>query len=295
MTNLLLTGANGFVGGHLQNSLRERFQILPWTGQDTAGAPFPVSLTDATTFPDRAACGPVQQVIHAAALTKKANPDPTPPGQYQAVNVDGTRALLAWLDGHPLTHVLYLSTCDVYGSSTGEISEDTPPAPGEPYAASKLAGEDIARAYAARRGIPCAVARLGNVYGPGEGAYGKLIPVVLGNALAGRPIRLNGTGATRRDCVYVGDVSEALAWLAAHRLDGTFNIVRGRAESLATIARTAVNLAGSHSEIQLDATKPDGPDCTFAPSRLMAHGWQPRVELDAGLAMELQALRETAP
>jgi UDP-glucose 4-epimerase len=297
MNALLLTGADGFIGGHLLPAIRSSFRPTLWVGGETKYPPFRVcrvSLTETATYPDRGACDPIEQVIHAAALTKKSNPDATPPELYQAVNVDGTRALLAWLDAQPLAHLLYVSTCDVYGAPAGETSEATTPAPADPYAASKLTGEEVAREYAERRGIPWAVARLGNVYGPGEGAYGKLIPVVIGQALAGQPIRLHGAGATRRDCIYVGDVARALTWIAERRLAGVFNVVFGEADSLATIAKTVVRLAGSSSEIQFDASKPDGPDRTFAPSRLVETGWRPQVALADGLATEIEFQRKQA-
>jgi UDP-glucose 4-epimerase len=290
MSSLLLTGADGFIGGHLLPEIRASFRPTLWVGGVAEHPPFrvyKVSLNEPATYPDRGACEPIEQVIHAAALTKKSNPDPTPPERYQAVNVEGTRALLAWLDAHPLAHILYIGTCDVYGAPTGETSESTVPAPADPYAASKLAGEEVVRAYAERRGIPWAIARLGNVYGPDEGAYGKFIPVAIGQALSARPIRLHGTGATRRDCIYVGDVARALTWIARRRLVGVFNVVFGEATSLLTIAKTVVRLTGSSSEIQLDPTKPDGADRTFAPSRLVESGWRAQVSLADGLAAEI--------
>jgi UDP-glucose 4-epimerase len=298
MTSLLLTGADGFIGGHLLPELRACFRPTLWVGGPTDQPSLrvcQVSLNDPATYPDHGACEPIEQVIHAAALTKKANPDTTPSEHYQAVNVDGTRALCAWLDAQPLAHLLYVSTCDVYGTPAAAISEATAPAPAEPYAASKLAGESVARAYADRRGIPCAIARLGNVYGPGEGAYGKLIPVVIGQALAGLPIRLDGTGSTRRDCIYIGDVARALAWIARRRLAGVFNVVFGEATSLLTIARTVLRLAGSSSELQLDATRPAGADRTFVPSRLVGSGWRPTVSLAEGLAAEIEFQRSQHP
>jgi nucleoside-diphosphate-sugar epimerase len=289
MSVLLLTGADGFIGSQLVPILGSSFRTTLWAGGKTDYPSIRVSLTEQATYP--AVVEPIHQVIHGAALTKKVNPDPTPPELYRAINVDGTRILLSWLDTQPLAHILYVSTCDVYGSVVGEISEATCPAPAEPYAESKLAGEDAVRTFADARGIAWAVARLGNVYGPGEGAYGKFIPAVIERALLGSPIRINGIGATRRDCIFVGDVARALAWIAERRLTGIFNVVSGTAVSLKSIAETVVREAGSASDIVLDPTRGDGPDRVFAASRLHASGWQPALSLGEGLRAEIDFQR----
>lgn len=292
MKTLLLTGADGFIGSHLLPVVQPAFSATMWAGGPTDYRSERVSLTDPTTYPAGSSVAPINQLIHLAALTKKSNPDPTPAERYRSINVDGTRALLSWLDSHPLEHVLYVSTCDVYGATAGELSESTPASPADPYAASKLAAEEVVQAYAEGRGIPWAVARLGNVYGPGEGAYGKLVPVVIGQALAGDTIRLAGTGATLRDCIFVGDVASALRWIAERRLGGVFNVVSGMASSLMRIAQEIVSLAASPSQIALDSSRPNGADRTFSPSRLVGLGWKPKFSLREGLAAEIDFLRK---
>ena len=288
MKTLLLTGADGFIGSHLVPMAQSAFRATMWAGAVTQYPSVQVSLTEPATYPASGSNAPIDQVIHLAALTKKSNLDSTPAEQYRSINVDGTHALLSWLEGHPVAHVLYVSTCDVYGAVTDEISELTPTAPVDPYAASKLAAEEVVRAYAERRGILWAVARLGNVYGPRGGTYGKFIPVVIRQALAGESIRLHGAGAARRDCVFVKDVAAALTWIAERRLAGIFNVVSGSATSLKHLAEEIVRLAASPSSVVFDTMQPDGLDRTFAQSRLLQFGWQPKVSLREGLAAEIE-------
>jgi len=295
MSTLLLTGADGFIGSQLVPIIRSSFSATLWAGGKTDYPSTRVSLTEPATYPAPDVFDPIQQLIHLAAMTKKVNPDHTPPELYRTINVDGTNILLSWLDAQPLTHILYVSTCDVYGAVTGEISETTPPAPADPYAESKLAGENAIRAYAERRGVPWAVARLGNVYGPGEGAYGKFIPAVIELAFSGKPIRIHGIGATRRDCVFLSDVAVALAWIAQQRLVGIFNVVSGSAVSLRTIAETVVRLAGSASDIVFDSAYGDGPDRVFKPSRLLGSGWLAKTALADGLRAEIDFQRSLCP
>ena len=290
MTKLLLTGADGFIGTHLVPRIRTSFCVELWAGGKAEYPSTRVSLTEPATYPV-AALEPIEQVIHAAALTKKSNPDATPTELYHAINVEGTHRLLSWLDAQPLAHILYVSTSDVYGAAQGEISEYTKPAPADPYATSKLAGEDAIRAYAERRKIPCAIARLGNVYGPGEDAYGKFIPVIIDLALSGQPIRLHGAGITRRDCISVADVALALVFIAEKRLPGTFNVVSGSPTSLKAIAETVLRASGSRSDLVFDSTRADGPDRIFSTSRLAEFGWRTTIPLADGLATEIEFQR----
>jgi dTDP-glucose 4,6-dehydratase len=101
---------------------------------------------------------------------------------------------------------LHVSTDEVYGSlgATGAFSEETPYAPNSPYAASKAAADHLVRAYHETHGLPALVTNCSNNYGPYQFPE-KLIPLMVLNALDGRPLPIYGDGGNVRDWIYVED------------------------------------------------------------------------------------------
>lgn len=120
----------------------------------------------------------------------------------------------------------HVSTDEVYGSlgSDGFFTEETPYAPNSPYSASKASSDHLARAWCETYGLPVIVTNCSNNYGPYHFPE-KLIPVVILNALAGRPIPVYGHGENVRDWLYVEDHADALLTvLRDGRIGETYNI-----------------------------------------------------------------------
>jgi dTDP-glucose 4,6-dehydratase len=140
------------------------------------------------------------------------------PGTFIDTNVTGTYTLLEaarsyWTkagkpEGFRFHHI---STDEVYGTlgATGLFTEDTPYAPNSPYSASKAASDHLVRAWAETYGLPVVLTNCSNNYGPFHFPE-KLIPVVILNALAGKPIPVYGRGENVRDWLYVEDHADAL-------------------------------------------------------------------------------------
>ncbi len=120
---------------------------------------------------------------------------------------------------------LHVSTDEVFGSITaGAAGEETLYAPNSPYAASKAAADHFVRAYRVTYGLPTLIAHSANNFGPYQYPE-KLIPVVIQNALAGKPIPVYGDGQQVRDWLFVEDHCRALAMILAQGVPGeTFNI-----------------------------------------------------------------------
>lgn len=106
---------------------------------------------------------------------------------------------------------LHVSTDEVYGSlgSTGYFTEETPYAPNSPYSASKASSDHLVRAYFHTYGLPVLMTNCSNNYGPNQFPE-KLIPLMLLNALEGRPLPVYGTGQNVRDWLYVEDHCTAI-------------------------------------------------------------------------------------
>lgn len=122
---------------------------------------------------------------------------------------------------------LHVSTDEVYGSlgpADPAFSETTPYAPNSPYSASKAASDHLVRAYHHTYGLPTLTTNCSNNYGPYQFPE-KLIPLVLNNALAGKPLPIYGNGMNIRDWLYVGDHCSAIRRvLEAGRVGETYNI-----------------------------------------------------------------------
>jgi dTDP-glucose 4,6-dehydratase len=163
------------------------------------------------------------------------------PADFIATNVLGTFTLLdavrGWWSALPTPEraafrFLHVSTDEVYGSlDAGDppFSETTSYAPNSPYSASKAASDHLVRAWHHTYGLPVVTTNCSNNFGPRQFPE-KLIPLMIVNALAGKPLPVYGDGGNVRDWLYVGDHCAAVrAVLAAGRAGETYN-VGGNAE-----------------------------------------------------------------
>ncbi|MFN6985334.1 MAG: dTDP-glucose 4,6-dehydratase [Rhizobium oryzihabitans] len=121
---------------------------------------------------------------------------------------------------------LHVSTDEVYGSlgDDGLFVEDTPYDPSSPYSASKAASDHLAKAWARTYGLPVVVSNCSNNYGPYHFPE-KLVPLIVLNALEGKPLPVYGNGANIRDWLYVEDHARALDLIAERgRIGETYNV-----------------------------------------------------------------------
>jgi len=175
------------------------------------------------------------------------------PDAFVETNVTGTHALLkaarrVWLDEEDLpdgARFHHVSTDEVYGSlgpDDAPFREDTPYAPNSPYAASKAASDHLVRAYHHTYGVPVTTSNCSNNYGPYQFPE-KLIPLMLVNALEGRPLPVYGDGLNVRDWLYVEDHFRALEQTLLHgRVGETYNVGGGNERRNLDIIRTLCRL-----------------------------------------------------
>jgi len=156
-----------------------------------------------------------QAIIHFAAESH-VDRSISGPGEFVQTNVVGTFSLLEearayWTQlaapAQAQFRFLHVSTDEVYGSLAPDdpaFSETTPYAPNSPYAASKAASDHLVRAYHHTYGLPTVTTNCSNNYGPLQFPE-KLIPLMIFNALHGKPLPVYGDGLNVRDWLYVGD------------------------------------------------------------------------------------------
>jgi dTDP-glucose 4,6-dehydratase len=163
------------------------------------------------------------------------------PAAFVATNVNGSFSLLEaargyWsgLDGDERAafRFLHVSTDEVYGSlgpHDPPFTEASPYAPNSPYAASKAAADHLARAWHHTYGLPVVTTNCSNNYGPFQFPE-KLIPLMLANALAGKPLPVYGDGLQVRDWLYVGDHCAAIRRVLEAGVPGRVYNIGGAAE-----------------------------------------------------------------
>jgi dTDP-glucose 4,6-dehydratase len=219
-------------------------------------------------------------------------------------NVVGTFTLLEAARGYWSTlpaaaksdfRFLHVSTDEVYGSlgPTGLFREDTPYDPSSPYSASKAASDHLAMAWHRTYGLPVVVSNCSNNYGPYHFPE-KLIPLVILNALEGKPLPVYGNGLNVRDWLFVEDHARALLTLLEHGRPGETYNVGARAEhtNLTTVERICDVLdrlqpaaQPRRTLITFVADRP-GHDQRYAidPTKLEHEtGWRPQVDFEQGI------------
>jgi dTDP-glucose 4,6-dehydratase len=248
---IIVTGGAGFIGSNfiLEWMKNAGSAVINLDLLTYAGNPANLSALDANAR-YQLAVGDICDAERVAALLRAHQPKAivhfaaeshvdrsiTSPESFVRTNVLGTQVLLEqarryWteLDAANKSdfRFLHVSTDEVYGSLGPDdpaFSESTAYAPNSPYAASKAASDHLARAYYHTYGLPVLTTNCSNNYGPFQFPE-KLIPLMILNALEGRPLPVYGDGANVRDLLYVGDHCAAIrAVLERGRLGETYNI-----------------------------------------------------------------------
>ncbi|MGY6695645.1 MAG: dTDP-glucose 4,6-dehydratase [Roseinatronobacter sp.] len=226
------------------------------------------------------------------------------PGSFISTNVTGTYELLEaarryWTDtGRPDTFRFHhISTDEVFGSlgPTGQFTETTPYDPRSPYSASKAASDHLVQAWHHTYGLPVVLTNCSNNYGPFHFPE-KLIPVIILNALAGKPLPIYGDGSNVRDWLYVEDHADALLLvLNQGQIGRSYNIGGENERTNLELVRTLCSILdtkrpkskGSYADQITFVTDRPGHDARYAidPTRIREElGWRPSVTVDEGLA-----------
>ncbi|SIQ70956.1 dTDP-glucose 4,6-dehydratase [Paracoccus thiocyanatus] len=229
------------------------------------------------------------------------------PGAFIETNVTGTYNLLeaarAWwsAEGRPERFRFHhISTDEVFGSlgETGQFTEATPYDPRSPYSASKAASDHLVRAWHETYGLPVVLTNCSNNYGPFHFPE-KLVPVVILNALHGRPIPVYGDGGNVRDWLYVEDHADALLLvLERGRIGRSYNIGgENEARNIDLVRSICAHMdrlrpdAAPHDRLISFVADRPGHDRRYAidPSRIRDElGWRPSVTVEEGLGRTVE-------
>jgi UDP-glucose 4-epimerase len=215
------------------------------------------------------------------------------PGRDCEVNVQGTLNVVE-AAGECGASVVFTSTGGaLYGDDAPmPTAEDRIPAPLSPYGASKWAAEAYVKTWSLSSGIPHAVCRLGNVYGPRQSPHGEagVVAIFSHHLYTDQVPTLYGQGSPTRDYVYVGDVVSAL--LSASGRSGTYNIATQVETDVATVWRELSRAAGKEIEPKLADLRPGElkHSCLDAGLAERELGWKAEVPIAEGLRLTYEAL-----
>jgi NAD dependent epimerase/dehydratase len=311
----LVTGAGGFIGGHLTarlveegarvrafvryNSRNER-GTLDWLPAEVAGD-IAVVLGDLRDVESvAAAMADVEVAFHLGAQIaipySYANPR-----DFFETNVLGTLNVAQAALHAGVTRVVHTSTSEVYGSArTVPITETHPLEPQSPYAASKLGADKLMDAWHRSYGLPVTVVRPFNTYGPRQSAR-AIVPTIVAQSLAGDTLRL-GSLHPRRDMTYVSDtVAGFLAAAQAPAAVGrTLQLGTGHEVSVGEIVDAVAEVLGRPLRVEVDEQRIRPPASEverLVSSPALAReltGWEPRVELTDGLRRTIDWMQANA-
>ncbi|MEO8389143.1 NAD-dependent 4,6-dehydratase LegB [Polaromonas sp.] len=311
MDKVLVTGADGFIGSHLVESLVKAgysvralcqynsFSSWGWLDESPCRKDIEVVLGDVRDPAQmRLVSKGIDTVFHLAALI--AIPySYQAPSSYVDTNVQGTLNVLQAALDTGVRRVIHTSTSEVYGTARFvPISEEHPLQAQSPYSATKIAADALAFSYFSSFDLPVTIARPFNTYGPRQSAR-AVIPTVISQLLAGKTRLKLGSITPTRDFNFVLDTCAGFLALAGCEaaVGQTVNIGSGGEISIGDTVKLIADILGVNVEIECDEQRlrPAGSEVERLccdNSRIKAlTGHQPAYDLEAGLRATIDWLK----
>jgi dTDP-glucose 4,6-dehydratase len=310
---VVVTGAGGFIGSHLTEELARRGAkvraLVHYNSRGHWG--FLEGLDPALKARVEIFSGDVadpncvseliegsEVVFHLAALI--AIPySYHAPASYVSTNVQGTLNVLEACRRWRVGRLVQTSTSEVYGTARFvPITEEHPLQGQSPYAATKIASDQLALSFEKSFGLPVAVCRPFNTYGPRQSAR-AVIPSIACQLLQDEPVLRLGSLTPVRDFNFVADTVDGFLAVASSRacIGEAVNIGSGRGVTIGQTARILMKVTGRRAKIVEDRVRvrPERSEvmrllCGNAKARRLA-GWRPRVTLEQGLARTAEYVR----
>ena len=303
---VVITGAAGFIGSHLAETLLDRgyavvgidnlltgdlANIAHLTGRD-----FVFIKHDVTNYIK--VDGPVDAVLHWASPASPIDYLELPI-QTLKVGALGTHKALGLAKAKGARFVL-ASTSEVYGDPLEHPQRETywgnvnPIGPRGVYDEAKRFAEAMTVAYHRYHGVDAKIVRIFNTYGPRMRVRdGRAVPNFIGQALKGEDVTVYGDGSQTRSLCYVSDLVDGVIRLMLSSANDPINIGNPQELTIEQIARTILRLTGStsqivHRELPVDDPKVRKPDITRATTIL---DWSPKVPLEEGLGRTIEYFR----
>jgi NAD dependent epimerase/dehydratase len=311
---ILVTGAAGFIGSHLVESLLDRGAkvraLVHYNSRSDIGnlrflAKEALDRVE-VVFGDVRDSGSIDQavaqceyVFHLAALIGIPY-SYLAPRSYVDTNVSGTLNVLDAVRKHRITRMVHTSTSEVYGTAQYEPIDENHPLQGQsPYSASKISADMLVESYHRSFGIAVTTLRPFNTYGPRQSAR-AVIPTIITQLLSGKEVISLGSLGPERDLTFVEDT--ARAFVAAAESDETVgktvHIGNGKSISIGNLAEMLVEMVNPRARIVCDEkrVRPVNSEvmkliCNYSKAEAQM-GWKPTVSLKDGLRRTIEFIRE---
>jgi dTDP-glucose 4,6-dehydratase len=231
-------------------------------------------------------------VVHFAAESHVDRSILSPAPVFET-NLRGTFTLLEAARKHHVPRFIQVSTDEVYGSiaEPSVADEDFPLRPSSPYSASKAGADLLALSYFATYRVPVIVTRASNNYGPYQFPE-KLIPLMIANAIADRPLPIYGDGLQVRDWLYVDDHCRAVRAVLEKGRDGeVYNIGGNCSLPNREVVRRILAAAGKPETLMTTVEDRPGHDRRYALASeklIRETGWEPQVGFEEGLSRTIR-------
>lgn len=201
-------------------------------------------------------------VVHIGAYTPKSGIEANDVEKSNA-NINNTKYLIDNLPNTPAKFI-FLSTIDVYGQVNGIISEDVIPNPLSLYGWSKLYCEKMLENWSKQNSIILQILRVGHIYGKGEEAYKKVIPVTIQKLKNNEAPQIFGMGEEKRSFLHVDDVSNMiLKSIELEKYEGVINLCSSNSYTIKNIIEILIEISNKKIRIDYVETKNRGIDFEF--------------------------------
>lgn len=301
---VLVTGGAGFIGSHIVELLLDLGHQAIVVDDLSGGGPphvpekaefHRISVLDSGLTQ---LCTGIDAVVHAAAQTSVAD-SVEKPVQDALTNIAGTVQTVRSAALGGVRRFIYLSSAAVYANQgSPPFTEGQRLAPISPYGLSKWAGEEYVRLLGSMWGHRWVILRLANVYGPRQSGAGEagVIARWVHAISSGKPVTIHGDGGQTRDFIHVRDVSEAVVRALDTPLEGgcILNVGSGSGTAIRDLLPILESHSGRkatvfHEPPRAGDIRHSALDCRSAKDLL---GWGPRIDVVAGLAHTVSALKD---
>lgn len=304
---ILVTGAAGFIGSNFVFHMRKahpEYDIIALDSLTYAGnleTLAPVMEEDHFTFvrcdiTDREGVRKVFEehrpdVVVNFAAESHVDRSIEDPGVFLRTNILGTQVLMDACREFGIQRFHQVGTDEVYGDLPLDrpdlfFTEDLPLQASSPYSASKASADLLAMAYHRTYGLPVTISRCSNNYGPYQFPE-KLIPLMIANALADKPLPVYGTGENVRDWLYVEDHCRAIDMILENgKVGEVYNIGGHNERSNLDVVKTILKQLGKPESLITFVGDRKGHDLRYAidPSKIHGElGWLPETKFDDGI------------
>ena len=308
---ILVTGAAGFIGSNFVFHMRKahpEYDIIALDSLTYAGnleTLAPVMEEDHFTFvrcdiTDREGVRKVFEEHHPDVVVNfaaESNVDRSieDPGVFLRTNILGTQVLMDACREFGIRRFHQVGTDEVYGDLPLDrpdlfFTEDLPLQASSPYSASKASADLLTMAYHRTYGLPVTISRCSNNYGPYQFPE-KLIPLMIANALADKPLPVYGTGENVRDWLYVEDHCRAIDMILENgKVGEVYNIGGHNERSNLDVVKTILKQLGKPESLITFVGDRKGHDLRYAidPSKIHGElGWMPETKFDDGICQTI--------